>query len=65
MTAPGRTVNLVVPVELPGHPVSIRLAMSEADARAVANTSDHMAGELGPLFVLVKESLTEFLFQEG
>ena len=62
----GRTVNLMVPVGLPnGGTARMLMTMPEADARAVVNAPDDWAADLGPMFVMIKESITEFLFQNG
>lgn len=61
----GRTANLMVPIGLPGHVVNIHMIMPEADARAIVNSDPELASSLGPLYELIKDSLTEFLAKEG
>lgn len=64
-TGKPRMIRMAVPLGIPGHPVTIQLMMTEPDARAITNTSDELADDLGAVFVLIKESLAEFLFHEG
>lgn len=60
-----RMANLMVPIVLPQRKIAIHMIMPEADARAIVNTADDLAREMGPLFEVIKNSLTEFMAQEG
>lgn len=62
--APGREANLILPIRL-SKMVNIHMIMSETDARVISNTADETARELGAVFVLIRDSLTEFLRSEG
>lgn len=63
---PGRVANLVLPISIPGrHQAKIHLRMTEVDARALANMSDALAHEMGPVFELIKDSLKTFIVEEG
>lgn len=63
MTA--RLANLVVPVKIGDGTAEIKLTMTEGDARKIANMSDREALGLGPFFVVARDHLIRFLFQNG
>jgi hypothetical protein len=63
---PGRIANMILPISIPGrHQAKIHMRMTETDARALANMSDDLAHEMGPVFELIKSSLNEFIVKEG
>jgi hypothetical protein len=61
----GRMANLMIPIGLPTGEVKILVTLPEKDARAIVNTGGDLADEMGPLFVLIKNSLDVFLRMEG
>jgi hypothetical protein len=60
-----RTVNLLIPVSLPGCRVSVHVELPEAGARQIANLSPDTASALGEFFVLIRNGIDSFLREEG
>jgi hypothetical protein len=60
--------NLMIPVTVvpgSGRVAHITISMTEAEARAVVNMDTELAWNYGEFFVVVRNSLTEFLEREG
>ncbi len=62
-----RTVNLLLPVVLlhSGQVVQVQITMMERDARAIDNMDPRQAVAMGDFFATIKDSLGEFLRQNG
>lgn len=58
-------INIPVAVPTSVEPIMLRMAITEREARAIANTGPEINDLMGSLFVTLKDGLSEFLRQEG